>query len=89
MTGLATIRTSLEQCYDAIEALAGRMNATQWLAQSLCPDWDMPGVIAHPPRRPGRADRRRPGQAVLDASRAAHLRGVPGDADLRLLGARA
>ena len=28
MTGLATIRTSLEQCYDAIEALAGRMDAT-------------------------------------------------------------
>lgn len=47
MTGLATIRTSLEQCYDAIESLAGRMDATQWHAQSLCPDWDMRGVIAH------------------------------------------
>ena len=47
MTGLATIRTSLEQCYDAIEALAGRMDATQWHAQSLCPDWDMRGVITH------------------------------------------
>jgi uncharacterized protein (TIGR03083 family) len=47
VTGLATIRTSLEQCYDAIESLAGRMDATQWRAQSLCPDWDMRGVIAH------------------------------------------
>jgi hypothetical protein len=37
VTGLATIRTSLEQCYDAIEALAGRMVATRWHAQSRCP----------------------------------------------------
>jgi uncharacterized protein (TIGR03083 family) len=47
VTGLATIRTSLEQCYDAIEALAGRMDATRWHAQSLCPDWDMRAVITH------------------------------------------
>lgn len=47
MTGLATIRTSLEQCYDAIESLAARMDATQWRTQSLCPDWDMRGVIEH------------------------------------------
>jgi uncharacterized protein (TIGR03083 family) len=47
VTGLATTRTSLEQCYDAIESLAGRMDATQWHAQSLCPDWDMRGVITH------------------------------------------
>jgi uncharacterized protein (TIGR03083 family) len=47
VTRLATFRTSLEQCYDAIEALAGRMDATRWRAQSLCPDWDMRGVITH------------------------------------------
>ena len=47
MTGLATIRTSLEQCYDAIESLADRMDATRWHARSLCPDWDMRGVVAH------------------------------------------
>lgn len=47
MTELATLTTSLEQCYDAIEALAGRMDAAQWRAQSLCPDWDMRGVVAH------------------------------------------
>jgi uncharacterized protein (TIGR03083 family) len=47
VTELATIRTSLEQCYDAIESLAGRMDAAQWQARSLCPDWDMRGVITH------------------------------------------
>jgi len=47
VTGLATIRTSLEQCYDAIESLAVQMDPAQWHAQSLCPDWDMRGVIAH------------------------------------------
>ena len=35
------------QCYDAIESLAGRMDATSWHARSLCPDWDMRDVIAH------------------------------------------
>jgi uncharacterized protein (TIGR03083 family) len=44
---LATIRSSLEQCYDAVESLGTRLNAEQWQAQSLCPDWDMRGVITH------------------------------------------
>lgn len=44
---VATIRTSLEQCYDAIETMIGRMDAAQWHAQSLCPDWDMHGVVTH------------------------------------------
>ena len=47
MTELATTRTSLAECYDAIESLAGRMDSAQWHAQSLCPDWDMRGVITH------------------------------------------
>lgn len=47
MTELDTIRTCLEQCYDAVESLAGRMDAAQWRSQSLCPDWDMRGVITH------------------------------------------
>jgi uncharacterized protein (TIGR03083 family) len=47
VTELATIRTALEQCYDAIESLADRLDSAQWRAQSLCPDWDMRGVIAH------------------------------------------
>jgi uncharacterized protein (TIGR03083 family) len=47
VTGLATIRTSLNECYDAIESLTARMDATRWHTQSLCPDWDMRGVIDH------------------------------------------
>lgn len=47
MTDLATIRGSLEQCYDAIESACTRMSSEQWLAQSLCPDWDMRGVVTH------------------------------------------
>lgn len=47
MTELATLRASLEHCYDSIESLADRMDATRWRARSLCPDWDMRGVIAH------------------------------------------
>jgi uncharacterized protein (TIGR03083 family) len=47
VTDLAAIRSSLEQCYDAVESLATRLNSDQWQAQSLCPDWDMRGVIAH------------------------------------------
>jgi len=47
VTDLATIRGSLEQCYDAIEALCSRMSGEQWQAQSLCPDWDMRGVVTH------------------------------------------
>jgi len=47
VTDLATIRTSLEQCLDAVESLSTRLNSDQWKAQSLCPDWDMRGVVTH------------------------------------------
>lgn len=47
MTDLATIRGSLEQCYDAVESVCSRMSSEQWRAQSLCPDWDMRGVVTH------------------------------------------
>jgi uncharacterized protein (TIGR03083 family) len=47
VTDLATIRSSLEQCYDAVESLSSRLNSDQWQAQSLCPDWDMRGVVTH------------------------------------------
>ena len=47
MTDLATIRGSLEQCYDAIESACARMSGEQWRAQSLCPDWDTRGVVTH------------------------------------------
>ncbi len=47
MTDLPAIRGSLEQCYDAIESVCSRMSGEQWQAQSLCPDWDMRGVVTH------------------------------------------
>jgi uncharacterized protein (TIGR03083 family) len=47
VTDLATIRGSLEQCYDAIESACARMGGEQWRAQSLCPDWDNRGVVTH------------------------------------------
>jgi len=47
VTDLATTRTALEQCYTAVETLSSRLNGDQWRAQSLCPDWDMRGVVTH------------------------------------------
>jgi uncharacterized protein (TIGR03083 family) len=47
VSDLATIRDSLTQCYDAIEGLTARLDSEQWHAQSLCPAWDVRGVIAH------------------------------------------
>jgi uncharacterized protein (TIGR03083 family) len=47
MTGLASIRSALEQSYAAVEKLCTVMSAAQWQAQSLCPDWTARGVIGH------------------------------------------
>jgi uncharacterized protein (TIGR03083 family) len=47
VTDLATTRGSLEQCYDAIEALSARLDPAQWRVQSLCPDWKARDVVQH------------------------------------------
>jgi uncharacterized protein (TIGR03083 family) len=47
VTDLATTRGCLEQCYDAIEALCGRMDEAQWRVQSLCPEWTSRDVVNH------------------------------------------
>lgn len=47
MTDLATIRDSLEQCYDAIESICARMDSSQWQQQSLCPAWTARDVVGH------------------------------------------
>jgi uncharacterized protein (TIGR03083 family) len=47
VTDLATTRASLERCYDAIEALCGRMDQSQWQVQSLCPEWTARDVVNH------------------------------------------
>ena len=36
MTDLATVRDSLEQCYDAIESVCARLDGDEWRTQSLC-----------------------------------------------------
>jgi uncharacterized protein (TIGR03083 family) len=47
VSDLATIRACLDQSYDAIEALCGRMDEAQWRAQSLCPEWTARDVVNH------------------------------------------
>ena len=47
MTDLATVRDSLEQCYDAIESVCARLDGAQWQTQSLCPDWTARDVVSH------------------------------------------
>jgi uncharacterized protein (TIGR03083 family) len=47
VTGLATVRDSLEWCYDAIESVCARLNGAQWQTQSLCPDWTARDVVSH------------------------------------------
>jgi uncharacterized protein (TIGR03083 family) len=47
VTDLAIIRGSLEQCYEAVESVCSRLSGEQWQAQSLCPDWDVRGVVTH------------------------------------------
>jgi uncharacterized protein (TIGR03083 family) len=44
---LATVRDSLEQCYDAIELVCTRLDAAQWQTQSLCPGWTARDVVSH------------------------------------------
>jgi uncharacterized protein (TIGR03083 family) len=47
VTGLATVRDSLEQCYDAIESVCARLDSAQWRTRSLCPDWTARDVVSH------------------------------------------
>jgi uncharacterized protein (TIGR03083 family) len=47
VTDLDRTRGSLEQCYDALEALCARMDSAQWQVQSLCPDWRARDVVTH------------------------------------------
>lgn len=38
---------NLETCYASIEALMDSLSEAEWSVQSLCPDWDVKGVITH------------------------------------------
>ncbi len=39
--------SNLEQCYRSIESLIGKLSAKDWKVQSLCPEWDVRGVVGH------------------------------------------
>jgi uncharacterized protein (TIGR03083 family) len=47
MTDLSTIRTSLEDSFDAMETLGASLTAAEWETQSLCPDWTVRAVFEH------------------------------------------
>lgn len=47
MTELATVRDSIEECYDAVESICARLDGARWQTQSLCPDWTARDVVAH------------------------------------------
>jgi uncharacterized protein (TIGR03083 family) len=47
VTDLATVRGSLEQCYDAIESVCADLDGARWQTQSLCPDWTARDVVSH------------------------------------------
>jgi len=38
---------ALLSCYDDLEALIDDLGTDEWGVQSLCPDWDVRGVVAH------------------------------------------
>lgn len=39
--------TNLFACYDTLGGLLGDLSDDEWTTQSLCPDWDVAGVVAH------------------------------------------
>lgn len=47
MTDPSTIRTALEDSFDALETLGASLNSAEWEIQSLCPDWAVRDVFEH------------------------------------------
>jgi uncharacterized protein (TIGR03083 family) len=41
------IAASLGRCYDEIVGIVTGLTDDQWAVQSLCPDWDVQGVVGH------------------------------------------
>lgn len=39
--------TNLELCWDSLDDLFGSLTDDQWSVQSLCPDWDVAGILIH------------------------------------------
>ncbi|MBF82799.1 MAG: hypothetical protein CL522_05330 [Actinobacteria bacterium] len=38
---------ALENCFNEFESLISNLNESDWQRQSLCPDWDVKGVVTH------------------------------------------
>ncbi|MEL7158480.1 MAG: maleylpyruvate isomerase family mycothiol-dependent enzyme [Actinomycetota bacterium] len=38
---------NLKRCYTELETLIEDLSADEWAVQSLCPDWDVKGVVIH------------------------------------------
>ncbi len=38
---------NLQQCWSSLDNLLSGLDDDQWVTQSLCPDWDIRGVVAH------------------------------------------
>jgi uncharacterized protein (TIGR03083 family) len=47
MTDLSTIRTALQESFDAIETLGPSLTPEEWETPSLCPDWTVRDVFEH------------------------------------------
>ena len=47
MRSLSEIRAALESCYRATDALCAHLTDAEWQVQSLCPDWNVRGVVSH------------------------------------------
>jgi uncharacterized protein (TIGR03083 family) len=47
MRSLEEIRTALEACYSAMEALCSDLSDDEWQVQSLCPEWTVRDVVNH------------------------------------------
>jgi uncharacterized protein (TIGR03083 family) len=47
MTELSTIRTALEDSFDALETLGAGLATAEWETPSLCPDWNVRAVFEH------------------------------------------
>ena len=47
MSSRTTTAENLTSCFDSLEALVESLTPEQWAVQSLCPDWDVAGVVGH------------------------------------------
>ncbi len=47
MTDATTIRSALDESFDALETLGADLTPAEWVSPSLCPDWTVRDVFQH------------------------------------------